>query len=204
VSPASPERPPPFAESWIRASRPLPAQAGLNRFVWDLRIAPPEPLRTAQLPANGVEDDPWALVPPGSYRVRLTAGEQNQSQPLEIRQDPRAAVPRGELIEQYAFGRQIRDEADKTNRAFNRIEAERRKRKSSTFDERALAIAGNADGWPAEGSLLDVSGRLEALARVVGSADGLPTQASREVFALLDRQLAARLVEAQRLQSPQR
>jgi hypothetical protein len=64
----------------------LPAKAGSNLFVWDLRYPSIEKLPTALL-RRGDPEGP--LAPPGRYTVRLTANGETVSQPLEIVKDPR-------------------------------------------------------------------------------------------------------------------
>ncbi|HVS13562.1 MAG TPA: hypothetical protein VMV46_06550 [Thermoanaerobaculia bacterium] len=74
---------PPFFRT--RASEALPASRGTHRFVWDLRVEGPRPLRGG-LGGGG------PMVLPASYTLRLTAGEWSQSQPLVVLMDPRLAT----------------------------------------------------------------------------------------------------------------
>ncbi len=64
----------------------LPAEAGMNRFVWDLRVEDP-----TQIPGAfyGDEGPRGPTVIPGSYAVRLTVRGATQSAPLEVIPDPR-------------------------------------------------------------------------------------------------------------------
>jgi hypothetical protein len=66
---------------------------GMNRVVWDMRSAPPEGVPGARGP----------IVPPGSYTVRLTVGEQQFDKPVEIKVDPRVDITTAELRERYSF-----------------------------------------------------------------------------------------------------
>jgi hypothetical protein len=78
---------------WAEIHGPLPAAAGMHRWVWDLR-------RTAPMATH--YDDPIAAVPhrtplepqgplvvPGTYTVRLTFDGQSESAPLVVKMDPR-------------------------------------------------------------------------------------------------------------------
>jgi photosystem II stability/assembly factor-like uncharacterized protein len=71
----------------------LPAEAGMHRFVWDLRrenVAVPE---KDLVPASRGFFGRGAVrayrVTPGSYQVRLTAGETSQTQDFDVVADPR-------------------------------------------------------------------------------------------------------------------
>ncbi len=73
-------------------SKDLPADAGLNRFVWDLRYEGATKVPKAPL-WGGSTDGPEAL--PGKYQVRLTVLGQSYTAPLEITPDPRLSVTPG-------------------------------------------------------------------------------------------------------------
>src|SRR5207237_5339086 len=64
----------------------LPAEAGLNRFVWDLRYEGATKVPKAPL-WGGNTNGPEAL--PGMYQVRLTVLGKTYTAPLEIKTDPR-------------------------------------------------------------------------------------------------------------------
>src|SRR6202011_4621983 len=64
----------------------IPAEAGLNRFVWDLRYQPPIKIPKA-IYDNGQPAGPLAL--PGAYRGRLTVAGKSYTAPIEIKMDPR-------------------------------------------------------------------------------------------------------------------
>jgi photosystem II stability/assembly factor-like uncharacterized protein len=68
----------------------LPAQAGLNKAVWDLNADPRPGVKGAWSPAWGSRDKfsgPGAL--PGTYTIRLKAGDTVVEQPLTLQFDPR-------------------------------------------------------------------------------------------------------------------
>jgi photosystem II stability/assembly factor-like uncharacterized protein len=88
----------------------LPTKTGMNRFVWDLRYAGG--------PAGGGSDMEGGfsgggpLVPPGSYRARLTAGGVARTEPLTVMIDPRIAkdgITVADLAEQTKFALKVRD-----------------------------------------------------------------------------------------------
>ncbi len=86
---------------WLARARRLETGPGAHRFVWDLRHAPPaalerEPPISAISGATPLEPE-GALVPPGSYTVRLLAGGQTLSRSLTVRMDPRVKTPEADL-----------------------------------------------------------------------------------------------------------
>jgi hypothetical protein len=81
------------------------AKAGLNAFQWDLRAEPP-----TRLPGNiNVWGGPTNgyRVAPGRYQVRLTIGATAQTQPLEVRNDPRLAMSPAEVAARDTISRAI-------------------------------------------------------------------------------------------------
>jgi len=80
-------------------------RAGLNAFQWDFRsespTALPGNLNLFGGPSGGF------LVPPGRYQVRLTVGAVVQTQPLELRQDPRITSSAAEVAARDSLSRAI-------------------------------------------------------------------------------------------------
>jgi hypothetical protein len=96
---------------WIRPPQRLSAEAGLHRFVWDLREATPQ-AGTFGYPMTAVAGDtpreprgPW--VTPGSYVVRLVVDGRVQEQPLTVRLDPRVKASQAELEAQHALSMRL-------------------------------------------------------------------------------------------------
>ena len=86
----------------------LPAEKGLNRFVWALDTKPVEkisvPFQIGGFP-DGIVDGFDA--PPGDYTLRLSIGEETpQEQRLVITQDPRSEVSDEALKEKYDLVRE--------------------------------------------------------------------------------------------------
>ena len=77
---------PPF---WARTSEPLPATAGMHRWIWDLRPTPPQ--RPAGVAGGGGFFGRGVQpVLPGTYAVKLTVGDKSYTQPLLVKMDPRS------------------------------------------------------------------------------------------------------------------
>ena len=93
-------------------------EAGLNRFIWNMRYPDARNVEGAIYRSSGVTGP---LAPPGTYQVRLTVGGESWTQPFEIRKDPRVDVSDDDLRDQFAFLLQIRDKLSETNDAINQI-----------------------------------------------------------------------------------
>ncbi len=96
---------------WERPFRALSANAGMQRWVWDLREPAPT-LRERDLPISAVcgetpSTPQGAILPPGRYTVRLTVDGRSESAPLTLRMDPRVKMTGAQLREQYEMAHAI-------------------------------------------------------------------------------------------------
>jgi len=99
--------------------RQLPSEAGLNRFVWNLRYPGAERFDGMVLWNGRGLGGPLAL--PGTYRATLTAGEASETVAFEVLPDPRSSTGLEGLREQFAFLSGLRDKLTETHRAIGRI-----------------------------------------------------------------------------------
>jgi photosystem II stability/assembly factor-like uncharacterized protein len=193
--------------------RTTPAQKGINRFVWDMRIAPSHDFPGLILYQANVHGP---IAPPGRYQVRLTAAGKTLTQPFTIRKDPRLNnVTDADLEEQYRFAREIQDKFSLTNDTVTRIR--RIKKEIAERIELAKNESVTSTGNKLADSLTDLEGhlyqyrnratkdplnyppqlnnKLGSLLLIVESADARPTASSyivyKELAAGVDRQLAA-------------
>jgi hypothetical protein len=90
-----------FPMQWVRDPQPLSAEAGMHRFVWDLRYPLPRSVHTTYWGPTG----PWAA--PGNYIVRFTANGKSSSQPLTIKMDPRVKATQAELVRQFVLASRL-------------------------------------------------------------------------------------------------
>src|SRR5208282_1187343 len=113
------EQPPEWPDQIIPTST-LPANAGMNRFVWNLRYDDP-----AQIPgafyAGLAPRGPIAL--PGHYTVKLTAAGVTQTAALELVRDPRVKGPEDGLRQKFALSVETWHDLDTLHRAVNDIRA---------------------------------------------------------------------------------
>jgi photosystem II stability/assembly factor-like uncharacterized protein len=99
----------------------LPNRAGHNRFTWNLEYPGPWTADSARRGRGGPQ------VLPGRYTVTLSAGGVTQSQPLDIRLDPRLAsdgITPAVLAEQLAHNLRVRDLVTEVNRLVAQVDAD--------------------------------------------------------------------------------
>jgi photosystem II stability/assembly factor-like uncharacterized protein len=99
-------------------ARRLPAEAGLNRFVWDLRY--PDATRFPGLIMwAGNTSGPRAA--PGAYQVKLTVDGKTMTQSFEVKKDPRLEATQADLAKQLDLLLKIRDKFSETSEAILEI-----------------------------------------------------------------------------------
>ena len=182
----------------------LPAAAGMNRFVWNLRYPGATNVTGEDLQPWHRQDGP--LVVPGTYQVRLTVDGQSQTQSFEVLPDPRIAASPEELTAQRDMLLSIRDSLSRTNKAVNALDvvaAQVALWTERTTDPAVSATAGDitSELSAIRAKLIDVnmkqsqlwpSGlheKFNALFDSVDGADYAPPQQARDVYAELSAQL---------------
>jgi photosystem II stability/assembly factor-like uncharacterized protein len=190
--------------------RGLPAEAGLNRFVWDLHYEGASRVPRSPLWA-GTTDGPEAV--PGNYQIRLTVNGKSYTAPLEIKADPRLKATQQELEKQFDLLVKIRERVTQTHDAVNQIrdiraqigilnkrlendphakviaDAGKQLDKRMTEVEEALIQTKAKSSQDVLNYPIRLNNQLVALGGVVASADSAPTQASYDVFEMLSKQL---------------
>jgi hypothetical protein len=98
----------------------IPAAAGMNRFVWDMRYAP-----VPRIPGFTASEYDQGLVGPqvvpGTYRVRMSAGGTSQEASMEIRMDPRMPTPQADLKAEFELRRKIYERLVEDYTAVNQL-----------------------------------------------------------------------------------
>jgi photosystem II stability/assembly factor-like uncharacterized protein len=110
------EQPPEWPDQ-IVPTKTIPAAAGMNRFVWNLRYDDP-----VQIPGAFYSGNPprGPIAMPGAYTVKLTVNGTSQSAPLELMLDPRVKSAPG-LAQKFALAMEIYHDQDALHRAVNDI-----------------------------------------------------------------------------------
>jgi len=204
-------------EEEFGVSRPgetLPAEMGLNRFVWDMR---------GEVPARVPGAVSWggrptgALVLPGTYQIRLTVADKTSTASAEISKDPRVAVSAADLEKQYELTVRIWNRVNAGHEAVNQIRSVRgqidalRKRLNADASAKPVLDASDAlkkkmdaveekiiqpkskSGEDPLNYPIQVVDQLIALQGTVESADTAPTAQSFTVYDELNMKLETQL-----------
>jgi hypothetical protein len=119
-----------------------PAQAGMNRFIWNLRYPDATSFPGMILWAGSVTGP---RVAPGKYQVRLTVDGKTQTQSFEVLKDPRLQTTPEEYAKQVSLALQIRDKLSETNHGVIRIREARKQLEDYTKrDDKRIADAASA------------------------------------------------------------
>ncbi|MGA7219672.1 MAG: sialidase family protein, partial [Candidatus Sulfotelmatobacter sp.] len=196
-----------------KPEKEIKPEAGLNRFVWDLRYEEAHRVPGYYLWEYG-DGARGPVAAPGQYQLRLTVGGQSQVSPFELKLDPRVKVSDADLARQFAMQEQIHELLNQVYDTVNQIQDVRSQVAGlkGRLPENAAAktIASSADNLEKklvsvrdqflnlnitanEDSLAyppQLDAKLAYLAMDVGSADSAPTEAEQKEFEKLKRQTA--------------
>ncbi len=132
---AKPPTPPPFGPP--PAPTTLPAKAGLQRFVWDLRG---EPITEVEdlLTFGGL--DRYRVVP-GRYTARLTLGDRTAEAAFDVVHDPRVNLTAADFSSQQALLAELATAVDDLHQSVNRLRSVRDQARS--LAQRAADLDGD-------------------------------------------------------------
>ncbi|HEY2548858.1 MAG TPA: hypothetical protein VGI46_22465, partial [Candidatus Acidoferrum sp.] len=194
----------------------IPAKAGLNLFVWDLRYE--QPAKVSGLIYDAGEPA-GPLVLAGKYQARLTVAGKSQTAPFEVKMDPRVQTSAEDLRKQFDLMlkmSQRQDEMNKTVVAIRdlRTQLQALEKRIGTGDESRSLVSASTDLRKKisaiEEELVQVNSKssedqanyptmlnskLGHLQTLVDSADTAPTAAEAAVFDDLDKRLEAQLTK---------
>ena len=194
-----------------KPEKQIKPEAGLNRFVWDLRYE-----EAHRVPGYYLwEYDRGARGPvaaPGHYQVRLTTAGQTLTAPFDVKLDPRVNISQADLEQQFTLLLETRDELNRVYDTVNQIQDVRAQlaglKRRLPENANAKTIASAADDLEKklvavredlinltisanEDSLAyppQLDAKLAYLAMHVGTADSAPTEAEQQEFEKLKRQ----------------
>lgn len=196
------------------------AEAGLNRFVWDLRY-PDAGRFPGMILWAGETRGPRAV--PGTHQVKLTVDGKPVTQSFEVMKDPRAQISQADFARQLDLLLKIRDKLTETHDAITRIRDVRKQ-----TDEIANRVKDQPEGKAVLDAAKQLNGKLTgveeelyqtknqsnqdplnypirlnnklaALAGVVGQGDAAPTDQAHEVFKDLVGRIDAQLERLDRV-----
>ena len=194
----------------------VPAEAGLNRFVWDLHYPDAATFPGLIMWAGNVRGP--AIVP-ASYKVRLTADGKSQTQTFEVKKDPRLNTTPQDYARQLEVALQIHNKLSQTNQAVIQIRDIRKQLDAYTErvkDAKVVDAAGalNQKLTAVEEALyqtknrasedplnfpIKLNNKLAALEGTVESSDDPPTVQTTEVYEGLASQVNAQLETLRKL-----
>jgi len=196
----------------------LPAEAGLNRFVWDLHYADATTFPGLIMWAGNTRGP---AVVPGRYQVRLTAEGVTQTETVEVKKDPRLATTPQEYARQLEVAMQIYNKLSETNAAVIEIrqvrgqlnqyaervknpkvvEAAKALAKKLTAVEEELYQTKNRASEDPLNFPIKLNNKIAALLGVVESSDDPPTAQVSQVYEDLATQTNAHLAALKKLMS---
>jgi len=194
----------------------LKVRAGMNRFVWNLRYPEASRFQGMIFWAGGTQG-PVAV--PGTYKVRLSAGDWSQTRSFNLKRDPRVTTTAEDYQRQFDLLVRIRDRVSAANDAVKRIRDVKEALDGAATRARAMTgetgrrIALQADSIKGRLSVIEaeiyqvknrssqdplnypirLNNKIAALAGVVGSAPAAPTDQAVQVFDDLSAQLQTQL-----------
>jgi photosystem II stability/assembly factor-like uncharacterized protein len=185
--------------------KPPTANAGINRFTWNLRYPGAYVFPKMILWGGNAKMGPMAV--PGSYHVRLTANGVTQERDLTVERDPRLNVSQEDLQKQFDLAwklqnqlsqadtivskiRQIRKQVDDRVKADAELkpQADVLLAKLTVIEEAVYQVKNRSDQDPLNFPI-QLNNYIAALARSVMSGDSAPTAQAYVVEA----ELAGRL-----------
>ena len=169
---------------WFAPPEVLPMKAGLNRFVWDMRLGDPLTLPynfygrridyiEYTLPDHAVpgqtprRQPPGPLAAPGSYEVVLTVGGETYRQPLVVNLDPRLRVSQADLDAQLDLARKISDMMATSYNAYNEVATLR-----AGLVERLKSLSGSPQAEDATAAAAALAKELEEISEGASAAPG--------------------------------
>ena len=196
--------------------KPLPAEAGLNRFVWDLRYEDAPKVPGAVLWGGGVRGP---LAVPGNYQVRLTVQGKSYTAPLEVKPDPRVKTTPQDFAKQFELRMKIHEQLKRAHQSVLEIRDVRKQikdltrrlgddpskkaivdsgkaldKKMTAVEEEIIQTKSKAPQDPLNYSI-KLNDKLAALGSTVESADSAPTKQAYEVFDSLSQRLQPQLTQ---------
>jgi photosystem II stability/assembly factor-like uncharacterized protein len=193
----------------------LTANAGMNRFTWNLRYPDATTFPGLIMWAGSVTGP---RVSPGDYTVRLTAGGQTQTKTFKVEKDPRLTTTPEDYAKQLSLALQIRNKLSETNQGVIEIRQLRAQLEPYTHrSEKAVAEAAaglikkltaveedlyQTKNRASEDPLnfpIKINNKLAYVMGVVESSDDQPTAQSYTVYEDLASEANAKLKELRTL-----
>jgi len=190
---------PPEWPDQIVPSDLIPAHAGMNRMIWDLRYDDP-----SQIPGAFYQGEAprGPIVAPGQYQIRLKLGDKTRTAALTVVADPRVANSDAAIAAKTALALATYHDIDTLHRAVNDIRARRKALKTAAgagvdaklarIEEALVQV--NMNGSEANLAFPGMlNEQLAAFAGALEDADAPPTVQQQALYASLHEKLQAQL-----------
>ncbi len=193
---------------WLRKPRVLSTAAGMHRWIWDLRYAPPKSEHfsypISAIPHDTPRTPQGPLVLPGQYTVRLTVDGHSYSAPLAVKMDPRVKTPLSGLEQTFQMEMRLVSVMNTSYtaiaeaRALNADLAELSKQAKAPTAAPVAALKTKVsdvlsapesaeESAPARPTLESVTGQAASLYGLVEDVDATPTEAQAAAVETLER-----------------
>ena len=198
VGKAPVHKPDPNIPWWRRGGSSVPTtRPGINEFTWDLRYPGATTFEGMIIwsarPARGPK------APLGEYKVKITAGDQSETESFVIEMDPNLkGITKADLDKQFELASAIRDKTSETNEAVIEIRKIRSALKDTknemvlqaaqafidgiTEVEQELYQVKNQSGQDPLNFPIKLNNRFASLRRSVENGDARPTDGAYKVF----------------------
>lgn len=207
---------------WLQPFMKLLTDAGLHRWVWDMRYPPPVstaheypiaavPHRTPRYPLG-------PLVLPGKYKVRLTVNDNSVSAPLTIEMDPRVKVSQAELEKKFDLSMKLYTAVNDCSQAARQAQSVREQLEGSSappaLKDSLASLNGkisdlldgrkkSAASEESETALNSINSDVIALYKEVEKSDAAPTVTQLDAFSAVRGKLSAAMREWEELKREQ-
>jgi hypothetical protein len=176
----------------------LTAQAGMNRFTWNLRYPDATTFPGLIMWAGSVTGP---IASPGMYTAKLTVDGKSQSQSFEVKKDPRLSTTPEDYARQLSLALQLRDKLSEANEGVIKIREMRKQldeyakrddkrvadaakeliKKMTAIEEKLYQTKNRASEDPLNFPI-QLNNKLAYVMGVVESSDNAPTQQSGQVY----------------------
>ena len=170
--------------------------AGLNRFVWDMRY--PNALAIPGKPAPNVRP----FCKPGKYMVTLSANGTEQTQEFEVFMNPNETYSKEDAEDRFALWMKIRDKYSEVSKAI--IEAQELAKNTDSEELKKAAKELESSMTAVGTTLVQIANeRSKLLAKIQGvsemliSSEGPPSQGAKEAWLDYEAEIDAELAKWQ-------
>lgn len=174
---------------------------GLNTFNWDLRHPGATVFKGMVLWSARPQMGPLAF--PGRYLVRVTANGKTETQPFEIKLDPRLQnITEDDIQQQFDLAMKIRDKVTEANEAVIKIRAYKEKMAKNINSKSLIKLNGieeaiyqvkNQSGQDPLNFPIRLNNKIASLGLIVESGEAKPTDDSYTVFKELSDELSIQI-----------